>query len=290
MAKAKKEKMEANPFKLKKELPHLPGYIIVILWTAFIFCMIGWIILASLSTTKEIFTGSLLASGLHFENYTKALFTNKAALNLLNSVIYTVPSCILIIVVCAPAAYCMSRFKFRGAGLIQALIIIGLAIPNIMIVMPLFSIVSALNLSGTHFTLICLYRACSVPYTTFFLLTFFKGISTSFEEAAAIDGCGPVQCFWKIMFPLAQPAIVTVSIFNFIGKWNEYFMALIFANKSNLRPIGVGLYQTVTSMMNSGDWAGMFASVVIVFVPTVVIYAFLSDKIISGVTAGGNKG
>ena len=70
------------------------------------------------------------------------------------------------------------------------------------------------------------------------------------------------------MFPLAQPAIVTVSIFNFIGKWNEYFMALIFANKPNLRPIGVGLYQTVTSMMNSGDWAG----------------------IISGVTAGGNKG
>ena len=279
-----------NPFKLKKELPRLPGYIIVTLWTAFIFCMIGWIILASLSTTKEIFTGSLLASGLHFENYTKALFTNKAALNLLNSVIYTVPSCILIIVVCAPAAYCMSRFKFRGAGLIQALIIIGLAIPNIMIVMPLFSIVSALNLSGTHFTLIFLYTACSVPYTTFFLLTFFKGISTSFEEAAAIDGCGPIQCFWKIMFPLAQPAIVTVSIFNFIGKWNEYFMALIFANKSNLRPIGVGLYQTVTSMMNSGDWAGMFASVVIVFIPTVVIYAFLSDKIISGVTAGGNKG
>lgn len=212
MAKAKKEKMEANPFKLKKELPHLPGYIIVILWTAFIFCMIGWIILASLSTTKEIFTGGLLASGLHFENYTKALFTNKAALNLLNSVIYTVPSCILIIVVCAPAAYCMSRFKFRGAGLIQALIIIGLAIPNIMIVMPLFSVVSALNLSGTHFTLIFLYTACSVPYTTFFLLTFFKGISTSFEEAAAIDGCGPIQCFWKIMFPLAQPAIVTVSM------------------------------------------------------------------------------
>lgn len=110
------------------------------------------------------------------------------------------------------------------------------------------------------------------------------------ECTILIDGHTNIQCFWKIMFPLAQPAIVTVSIFNFIGKWNEYFMALIFANKSNLRPIGVGLYQTVTSMMNSGDWAGMFASVVIVFVPTVVIYAFLSDKIISGVTAGGNKG
>lgn len=287
---AKQEKLKSRHFKLKRELPLLPGYILSILWTVFIFCMLGWIILASLSTTKEIFTGNLLASGLHFENYTKALITNKAALNLLNSVIYTVPSCILIILVCAPAAYCLSRFKFRGAGLVQALIIIGMAVPNIMIVMPLFSIVSALDLSGTHLTLIFLYTATTVPNTTFYLLTFFKGISTSFEEAAAIDGCGPIQCFWKIMFPLAQPAVVTVTIFNFIAKWNEYFMALIFANKSNLRPIGVGLYQTVTSMMNSGDWAGMFASVVIVFVPTVVIYAFLSDKIIAGVTAGGNKG
>ena len=80
-----------------------------------------------------------------------------------------------------------------------------------------------------------------------------------------------------------------MSIFNFIGKWNEYFMALIFANKSNLRPIGVGLYQTVTSMMNSGDWAGMFAAVIIVFLPTFILYIFLSEKIIGGVT-GGIKG
>lgn len=286
----KKVKAARQPINFRKELSRLPGYLLVVLWTVFVFCMIGWIILASLSTTKEIFTGSLLSSGLHFENYTKALFTNKAALNLLNSVIYTVPSCFFIIVVCAPAAYCLSRFKFRGSWLIEKLIVIGLAIPGIMIVMPLFSVVNALNLSGTHITLIVLYTACSVPYNTFFLLTFFKRISTTYEEAAAIDGCGPIRCFWKIMFPLAQPAIVTVTIFNFIAKWNEYFMALIFANKSNLRPVGVGLYQTVTSMMNSGDWAGMFASVVIVFLPTVIIYAFLSEKIISGVTAGGVKG
>ncbi|EHO49618.1 hypothetical protein HMPREF9099_02805 [Lachnospiraceae bacterium oral taxon 082 str. F0431] len=92
------------------------------------------------------------------------------------------------------------------------------------------------------------------------------------------------------MFPLAQPAIMTVTIFNFISRWNEYFMALIFANKSELRPVGVGLYQTVQSMMQSGDWAGMFASVVIVFMPTVIIYLFLSDKIVAGVTSGGVKG
>jgi len=275
---------------LRKELSLSPWYLIGGIWAFFTIFMIGWIIAASLSTTKEIFTGNVLASGLHFENYTKALFNNKAIRNLLNSVIYTVPSCVLAILVSAPAAYCLTRFQFKGSKLINKAIIMALGIPSIMIIMPLFSIVSTLKLGGTHFTLIFIYTATSVPYTTFFLMTFFNGISSTYEEAAAIDGCGQVACFWKIIFPLAQPAVVTVTIFNFISKWNEYFMALIFANKSELRPVGVGLYQTVTSMMNSGDWAGMFASVVIVFIPTVVIYLFLSDKIISGTTSGGVKG
>ena len=289
MAKAKKEKMEANPFKLKKELPLLPGYIIVILWTAFIFCMIGWIILASLSTTKEIFTGSLLASGLHFENYTKALFTNKAALNLLNSVIYTVPSCILIIVVCAPAAYCMSRFKFRGAGLIQALIIIGLAIPNIMIVMPLFSIVSALNLSGTHFTLIFLYTACSVPYTTFFLLTFFKGISTSFEEAAAIDGCGPIRTFFSVVLPMLRPTLISVGILEVMWVWNDYLLPSLVLDINEYKTIPIHV-QYLQGSYGTADLGATMAVMMFSIVPIIIVYLFCQKYIIKGVAAGAVKG
>ena len=276
-------------FRWRKEVRLLPCYISGLVWSFFTIFMIGWIVAASLSSTKEVFTGNVLATGLHIENYTKAFFRNKALMNLLNSVIYTVPSCFLAIIVSAPAAYCLTRFKFRFSGLIKKSIVTALGIPGIMIVMPLFSIVSTLKLGGTHLTLIFIYTATSVPYTTFFLMAFFQGISEAYEEAAAIDGCGPIQCFWRIMFPLAQPAVMTVTIFNFISRWNEYFMALIFANKSELRPVGVGLYQTVQSMMQSGDWAGMFASVVIVFMPTVIIYLFLSDKIVVGVTSGGVK-
>ncbi|GAB1483167.1 hypothetical protein MASR2M78_19830 [Treponema sp.] len=92
------------------------------------------------------------------------------------------------------------------------------------------------------------------------------------------------------MLPLAQPGIITVSIFNFITVWNEYFMALIFANKMTLRPVAVGLYSMIQSMRYIGDWAGMFAAVVIVFLPTFIIYIFLSEKIIAGVTGGAIKG
>ncbi len=124
----------------------------------------------------------------------------------------------------------------------------------------------------------------------FFLISFFKTIPTSFEEAAAIDGCSPMKTFWVIMLPLAQPAIITVTIFNFIMVWNEYFLAITFANKEALRPVGVGLYTMIQSMRYIGDWASMFAAVVIVFLPTFILYIFLSEKIIAGVTGGGVKG
>ena len=276
--------------RLLREARLIPGYIFVSLWVIAVFVIIGWIILASLSTTREIFKGELIASGLQWGNYKKALFSNKLIVNLMNSAIYTAPSCALIILVCAPAAYCMSRFSFLGNRSFQKLILTGLSIPSVMIIMPLCSVVGALNMSGSRFTMIFLYTATSVPYTTYFLMTFFKSISNTYVEAATIDGCGQVRCFWQIMFPLAQPALITVTIFNFITIWNEYFLALVFANKTELRSLGVGLYQIVYSMMNTGDWSGLFAAVVITFVPTVVIYIFLADKIISGVTAGGVKG
>lgn len=274
----------------KKRLGQLPGYLLVGLWALLTFFILGWIIAASFSTTREIFSNRLLSSGLHFENFEKALFKNDALRNLWNSVIYTIPSCLAIILVCAPAAYCLVRYEFRGKRIIEKFVVIGLGIPAIIIVMPLFSLFSSLHLTNSRWTMILLYTAVSVPYTIYFLLAFFKGISRTYEEAAAIDGCGPIRTFWLIMFPLARPAVMTVTIFNFIAKWNEYFMALIFVNKSELRPIGVGLYATVQSMVVTGDWAGMFASVVIVFLPTVLIYIFLSRQIVAGVTAGGIKG
>jgi N-acetylglucosamine transport system permease protein len=92
------------------------------------------------------------------------------------------------------------------------------------------------------------------------------------------------------MFPLAQPGIVTVTIFVFLTIWNEYFMGLVFANRPAVRPAAVGLYQLIASMRYTGDWGGMFAGVMIICLPTFFLYLFLSDRIIKGVTAGAIKG
>ncbi|MEG2371979.1 MAG: carbohydrate ABC transporter permease, partial [Hydrogenoanaerobacterium sp.] len=223
-----KEKKMKQPINWKKEAILAPGYIITGLWVLFTFMLIGWIFLASLSTTREIFTGNIFAfeSGFHFENYVKAWKTNKVSVYFMNSLLYTLVSCFLVVCVSAPAAYVLSRFKFRGNGLIQNMFVAALGVPVIMIIMPLFAVVSSLKLTNSRGLLIFLYICMNVPFTIFFLVTFFKNLSVSFEEAAAIDGCSPMKTFWVIMLPLVQPGIITVTIFNFITIWNEYFMAL----------------------------------------------------------------
>lgn len=280
--------MKQNIKKLK--VTNITNYAALNLWVLFTFFLIGWIVVASFSTTPGIFNGKILRSGFHPVNYYKALFTHNVATYFVNSMIYTFFACIGVILVAAPAAYVLARFFFRGNKLLQSLFVSALGIPQIMIILPLFSLVTRLQLTNSRVLLILLYICINVPFTLFFLITFFKTIPYTYEEAAAIDGCTPMQTFWKIILPLTQPAIITVTIFNFIVIWNEYFMALIFANKTELRPVAVGLYSMIQSMRYIGDWAGMFAAVVIVFLPTFILYIFLSEKIIAGVTGGGLKG
>ena len=119
---------------------------------------------------------------------------------------------------------------------------------------------------------------------------FFASLPSAIEEAATADGCSQGRILWQIYMPMAQPGIITVTIFNFMNIWNDYFISLVFGNKQELRSLSVGLQAIIESMTYTGDWAGLFAAVMIVFLPTLFLYIFLSDKIIAGVTGGAVKG
>jgi len=281
-----------NKAKTKNSISIGIGYVIVSVWVIFTFVLIGWVFFASLSTSGEIFSDHMFKfqSGFHFENYVKAWNTQRVSVFFINSLFYTVVACTAIIIIASPASYVLSRFRFRGNTIIQNMFAAALGIPAIMIIMPLFSLASVFRLVNNRWLLMFLYTGMSVPFGVFFMFAFFRNLSLTYEESAAIDGCSPIRTFWKVMFPLAQPGLVTLTIFNFITIWNEFFMSLIFGNRPNVRPVAVGLYNMVQSMRYTGDWGGMFASVVIVFLPTFVLYIFVSDKIIKGVTAGAIKG
>lgn len=291
MMKREKKVKVKNPVNWRKEFSNLSGYLIVIIWIAFTAAFLLWILAASLSTSREIFSGNVFKfeSGVHFENYVNAWKAQNVSVFFGNSLLYAVTACAGVLLISAPAAYVLSRFGFVGNKSIKSGLIIAMSVPEIMIIMPIFSLATQWNLKG-RVLLIVLYIFLKVPYTTTYLLNFFATLSRTYEEAAAIDGCSPAKTFWQIMLPLIQPAIITVTIFNFLGVWNEFFIALIFASSANMTPVGVGLLQIVNSMKYTGDYGGLFAAVVIVFLPTFLLYIFLSEKIIAGVTGGGIKG
>lgn len=288
----KKSKKPGQPFDVKKEARLLSGYLIIAFWLIFTAVMLIWILGASLSTAKDIYSGSVFSfsTGMHFQNYVSAWKSQNVAVFFMNSVIYATTSCVFTLLMAAPAAYVLSRFVFPGSKLVKSSFVTAMSVPAIMVVLPIFSLTSVLNIGDSRWLLIILYTFLNVPFTTIFLLNFFGTLSKTYEEAAAIDGCSPMKTFWSIMMPLAQSGMITVGVFNFLGVWNEYFLALIFAGSNSMKNVGVGLFSMVNAMKSTGNLGGLFAAVVIVFLPTFIIYIFMSDKIISGVTSGGVKG
>lgn len=287
-----KEKKMREPVNWKKELHLLPGYLVLAIWILFTAVLLIWILAASFSTSREIFKGDVFkfATGFHFENYVTAWKTQNVSVFLGNSLLYASCAVIGILLISAPAAYVLARFTFFGNKAIRSGFIVAMSIPLIMIILPIFNITTKWGLSGSRILLIVLYICLNIPYTTTFLMNFFKNLSRSYEEAAAIDGCSPIKTFWQIMLPLAQPGLITVGIFNFLAVWNEYFMALIFASSDRMKSVGTGLFSMVNSLKAVGDYGSLFAAVIIVFLPTFIMYIFLSEKIIAGVTGGGVKG
>ncbi|RKP46768.1 carbohydrate ABC transporter permease [Cohnella endophytica] len=266
------------------------AYIPLYAWLIFSVILFGWVILASLSTTREIFTNSLLGSGIHWSNYTGLFKDQGMGRYFLNSIVYTVVSCVGIVVVAAPAAYIMGRVRFRGSRWVGTMFMSALAIPSILITIPLFSIFVELKLTGSIITLIIVYVCTNVPFGVFFLTGFFSSIPKEFEESASMDGSGPIKTFVSIILPIAQPGIITLSIFNFLGIWNEYFYALIFANDPSTRTLALSLQSIVYGFANTGNYGGIFAACMIVFLPSFIVYMLVSKRIIAGLTVGAVKG
>lgn len=269
---------------------HLLGKIMILCWCAFTVAIIGWVIAASFTQTKDIFQNKLLSGGLSFKGYEIVTERYHIMDYFFNSVLYTVCACAGLIFFCAPAAFVMSKFVFRGRKAFQILFSVSLGLPGVMILAPLYMMMVKLNLHNFRGTLIIVYLCTGIAATTVYLMGFFATVPMTVFESGLIDGCSHISAFYRLILPLAKPGIVTITIFNFIGYWNEYIWALVFSGKQANRTLAVALQTLVTSMQTTGNYQGLFAGVVIVFIPTVIIYILLSKQIMSGATAGAVKG
>jgi N-acetylglucosamine transport system permease protein len=263
---------------------------IIWVWTAGTILLFVWLILSSLKSNAVIFTRLWsLPDGVHLENYQTAWSVLNLGQATLNSALVVGLSTAVIVALSAPAAYALSRVPFRGAALVTMLFIIGIGVPVQVLLIPLVTLLARFHLANSLFGLGLIYVSISLPFTVYLLTGYFKSLPFELEEAAAIDGAGPFTTALRVMMPLAQPGLVTAAILNAVLLWNEYLLALTILSDNSQYTLALAILNMYGSMKYSANWAGLFAGLVIVVIPMIVLYTWLSGRIIEGLTLGSSK-
>jgi len=248
-----------------------------------------WLIINSFRTNFELETSPLgLPSKLSFENYRNAIATANLGRLFLNSVLTAIGAVFLNLAVSSLAGFVLSRECFKGRDTILTVITAGVLIPIISFMVPYFMMITRVGLYDKLLSLILLYAAVNLPVSVSLITSFMKAIPRELEEAAIIDGCSFNQRFTKIIFPLARSGLATAGTFCFIYAWNDFVMAMLFTSSVSSRTIQLGIRFFTSQFIT--DYTGMFAAIVLSMLPSVLVYIFLHDKIISGLTAGAVKG
>jgi ABC-type glycerol-3-phosphate transport system permease component len=239
------------------------------------------------------------------QNFHRAWVESQFSDFFLNSVLVTAASLLGVLALSAMASYALARFDFRGNRALYLYFISGMMIPAQLLLLPLFFQFSALSRAGSALLaplgwelrlhdslagLVLLYVALSLPFTILILTGFFRSLPGELREAGIIDGCGEYRVFWHIMLPLARPGLVSAAIFNFLGIWNEYLFALVFLNAPEKKTLPLGLASVSMQAQYKTDFGLMFAGLVILIVPTLLVYALLQRRLTAGITAGALKG
>lgn len=256
-----------------------------------VLCPLLWVLLNSVKTGSEVQSEPWsLPHKLHFENYASSWHEAGISHYFLNSVIVTVFTLAILLPIGAMAAYIFARYPFRGSKVLFGAFLGGMMFPNFLVIVPLFFLLKNLHMLDTKQGLILVYVAYSLSFTIFVLTGFFETLPGELAEAAMIDGCGHSRTFWSIMLPLARPGMIVVGIFNAIGLWNEYGLALVLVNSEENKTLPLGIANLVMVQHYQSDWGALFAGLVIVMVPVLVVYWIFRDKIHETMLAGAIKG
>lgn len=274
-------------------------YVALITLAISIIVPVGWVFMASLKRNSEFIGGNVnpwaLPKEFFFQNFVVAFRDAHMGEFFMNSVIVTALALILLLALALPASYAISRFDFKGKKILNIAFMAGLFVNISYIVVPIFLMLSSANdffgvdfFLNNRFILALVYAASALPFTIYLLSGYFKTLPKGFEEAAYIDGCGHFKTMTKIMIPMAKPSIITVVLFNFLSFWNEYIIAYTLMDGHDT--LAMGLKNLMAVEKTATNYGIMYAGLVIVMLPTLILYIAVQKQLTEGMTLGGLKG
>ncbi|MDR1108164.1 MAG: carbohydrate ABC transporter permease, partial [Spirochaetaceae bacterium] len=249
-----------------------------------------WMIITSFKTNPEIINAQRLTywpETVTAENYI-ALFKLFSYGGLLkNSVIVSVSTAMCVTLLSILGGYSFARYKFRGKETMLISFMVTQMIPGILVIIPLYIILSRMGLINTRMGLFIYYLIANLPFCVITMRSFFERIPYALEEAARVDGCTRLQSLWRIVLPSMFPGIVAVFVFAFIGAWNELIAGTILINTPEMWTIPVGL-KTLIGKYNV-QWGVLMAGATLALIPTAVMFAGMQKFVVEGLTAGAVK-
>lgn len=226
-------------------------------------------------------------NGLNVDNFRKAFQLAPMVTFYKNSIFVAIIATALNLIVFSMVAYVLVKCEFRFKKTITLLLSMALVIPGAALLQPLYKTLNASHLYDSLWGLIVVYAALGLPTTLYIMMSYFKTISKTLEEAAYIDGAGFFRTFIQIVMPLTRPAFATAGVLQFLLCWNEFQFALTLTTGVKNRTLPIALYYFKSSF--ASDYGAMFAATVLVTIPSIIVYIMMQKQVISGLSAGAVK-
>jgi multiple sugar transport system permease protein len=265
-------------------------YALVGAFVVFALLPLFWLLKVSLTPNDLLYAEGvrLWPSHTSFAHYASVLSQSQFPLFFRNSVIVSGITALLSTLIASASGYALSRFQFRGKSFIVGLMLITQMFPLVMIIAPIFRLLSPLGLTNSLAGLIIVYTAFNVPFASFLMQSFFDAIPKDLEEAALLDGANRFAAFWRIIVPLTLPGLAATVGFVFTAAWSELLFALMLNSSSAVSTFPVGLLAFVSKF--SVDFGQMMAAGVLALLPVCVFFIFIQRHLVRGLTAGAVKG
>jgi multiple sugar transport system permease protein len=250
-----------------------------------------WMIITSVKPQFELFRipPTFLPETVTFEHYWTLIYDTPFLKYMRNSLLIAFGTTLVVIVIATLGAHSLVRFRYPGRERLAQLVLFTYLLPSVVLVLPLYLLMVWVGIANSLFSLVVAYTTFALPYALWLLRSFMQGIPDDLEAAALVDGATRMEAFIDVILPQALPGIISTSLFTFILAWNEYLFALVLVNTDEARPLTTGVMNMLISSFNI-EWSLLMAASVMMSLPLVIIFAFLSSYLTRGFGAGGVKG
>lgn len=266
------------------------SYVLLVLMALFAVLPILWALLTSVKDMGEIlaYPPVFFPSSITIENYRSVIFGSGLLRYMFNTMFVAAIAIGIVLVGASHCAYAVSRIRFAGRESLMFLILAASMVPLVSLLSPLYLIWSGLGLYDTYLGMALVFAAWQMPTAVWLIRGFIEAVPYEVEEAAMIDGCSRLKCFYKIVFPIVQPGLVATAIVIFIFIWNDFLIATALTISDSRRLMQVGLYRYLGDL--GVDWGRFSAYTILSILPVVIVFVTLQKRLISGLVGGAIKG